>query len=88
MLSLLPTFMIGMFCGVAFLRHGLLGAIAVHFGLNICVMLSQLGGVYRDVAVGIVCFFATICLIVLPLSLWLTRQTKKKPQLEVKSAAR
>lgn len=88
LLSLLPTFFIGLFCGIAFLRHGLFGSIAIHFVLNLCVMLSQRGGVYRDVAVGIICFFAVISLIVLPLGLWFTRETRKTSSVEVKSASR
>lgn len=74
LLALLPTFTIGLFCGIAFLRHGIIGSITLHAVLNLCVMLSQRGGIYRDIAVGIILFFAVITLIVLPITLWFTRK--------------
>ncbi|HYX19174.1 MAG TPA: type II CAAX endopeptidase family protein [Nostoc sp.] len=78
LLSLLPTFVIGLFCGIAFLRHGLVGSIAVHFVLNLCVMLNQRGGINRDISVGTICFFAAVTLIALPLTLWFTRVARKQ----------
>lgn len=86
--KLLPTFIIGLFCGKAFLRHGLLGSVFLHLVINICSMLIQWGGFYLDIAVGSILFLAGITLIIMPITLWFTRKKRRnKPEKKLSQAA-
>ncbi len=71
LLSLAPTFAIGMGCGLAFLRSGLLGAVLVHYLVNLVELFSEN---HTYIADAVIFGSAAVALIVLPLTLWFTRK--------------
>jgi membrane protease YdiL (CAAX protease family) len=68
--ALAPTFMIGLGAGFVFLRSGLPAAILVHFLVNLVGLFST---IHTDIADSVTFGSAFIALVVLPMTLWFTR---------------
>jgi membrane protease YdiL (CAAX protease family) len=69
-----PTFMIGIGCGIAFMRSGLVGAILVHFLVNMVGLFAES---YTYIADSVIFGSAFVALVVLPPTLWFTRKRQK-----------
>ncbi|WP_218109788.1 CPBP family intramembrane glutamic endopeptidase [Oligoflexus tunisiensis] len=71
LLSLAPTFAIGVGCGVAFVRSGLAAALLVHFLVNMVGLFAEK---HTYIADTVIFGSAFVALVVLPLTLWFTRR--------------
>jgi membrane protease YdiL (CAAX protease family) len=71
LIRLLPTFAMGVFCGIAYLRYGLLASIFIHFATNLIPMFA--GGKLDAAVDWILWGSAFVTFFVLPPTLWFTR---------------
>lgn len=80
-----PTLMIGIGCGIAFIRSGLVAAFIVHFLVNI---VSLFADNHTYIADSVIFGSAFVALIMLPLTLWFTRKKRRnKPEITLSQAA-
>jgi len=70
--NVLPTFAIGFFCGIAFIRYGLVASIAIHFLVNLVGWFAYNQTYIAD---AVIWGSASVALIVLPFTLLFTRRT-------------
>lgn len=68
---LLPAFVLGVFCGVAYLWYGLAASTLIHFGVNLIRVFAN--GEYDFVVDWIIWGSALCALVLLGPTLWLTR---------------
>lgn len=79
LMRLLPTFAIGLFCGIAYLWYGLPSAVLIHFSVNLIRLFAD--DEYTFVVDWIFWGSALFALIILPPTLWFTWKCRKEPVL-------